>query len=362
MTIAQLETPGLICDLDITERNLRAMQSAADAGGVGLRPHIKTHKTPALAKWQLELGACGLTCAKLGEAEVMADEAGCTDLFIAYSLLGADKAARLRALQERAEVRVSVVSLAQAEILSAALGGAPVKVRLNVDTGLDRDGMTAARAVADAQRIAALPGIELIGVFTHEGQAHKGHNFDEVKAIGRQAAQQLVDVAAALRAAGLPCDEVAPGGTPTAADLASYPGVTEVRPGTYLFYDMMCVECMDLTAADCGLRVLTTVVDLPAERRVIVDGGSKTFFNDQFASWGRAMCVEHPDLRLEKCSEEHGHAEWRGEGAPPVKLGDRLTWIPSHVCPVVNLFDEMTAVRGEEVVDTLRISARGKVR
>lgn len=360
MTIHDLDTPVLLCDLDITERNLRAMQAACDAGGTALRPHIKTHKVPEIARWQLDLGAQGLTVAKLGEAEVMLDAAGCDDLFIAYSLVGAPKYARLKKLLDRADVRVSVVSEAQARLLSAGLDGAQVKVRLNVDTGLHRDGMTADAAIEAGQRIASLPGLELVGVFSHEGQAHAAP--EGIETSGERAADQLIEVAAALRLAGVACDEVAPGATPTARHLAGYPGVTEVRPGTYLFNDMMCKEHMGLSVDDCAVRVICTVVDLPEPGRAIIDGGSKTFFNDQCAEWGRAMCVEYPELRLEKCSEEHGHVEWRGEGDVPVRLGDRLTWIPTHVCPVVNLHDELVAVRGEQVETTFRIAARGKIR
>ncbi|NUQ00955.1 MAG: alanine racemase [Armatimonadetes bacterium] len=242
------------------------------------------------------------------------------------------------------------------------MGGRTVRVRLNVDTGLDRDGVDLDEAVAEAERVAALPGLELVGLFTHEGQAHRGASFDEVKQLGRQSAAGLLRVAEAVRRAGLPCEEIAPGATPTAADLAAYPGVTEVRPGTYIFYDAMCMETMDLTPADCAVRVITTVVDLPTRDRVIIDGGSKTFFNDQMPQWGRAYCLEYPALRLEKCSEEHGHCQWTGDGTPPVKLGDRLTWIPTHVCPVVNLFDQLVGVRGEQVETTFAIAARGKVK
>ncbi|MBI2302616.1 MAG: alanine racemase [Armatimonadetes bacterium] len=362
MTIHDLDTPALICELDITERNLRAMQAACDAHGVDLRPHIKTHKVPELARWQLDLGAVGLTCAKLGEAEVMADQAGCDDIFLAYSLVGEEKHRRLLALLDRIEVRVSVVSLAQAQLLSAGLGGRSVKVRLNVDCGLERDGVDPEEAVSEALRIAELPGIELVGVFTHEGQAHAGATVDEVHALGRQAVGQLVAVAERLRAQGVACKEVAPGATPTAADVTAVAGVTEVRPGTYIFSDAMCMETMELGPGDCAVRVITTVVDRPAPHRVILDGGSKTFFNDHCDAWGRAYCVDNPKLRLEKCSEEHGHAEWTGDGPAPFELGDRVTWIPSHVCPVVNLFDQLVAVRGERVETVYQVAARGKVR
>lgn len=362
MTIHDLDTPVLYCDLAIVERNLRSMQAACDAGGVGLRPHIKTHKIPELARWQLDLGAVGLTCAKLGEAEVMLDQAGCEDLFIAYSLLGEEKWRRLRALLDRADVRVSVVSYDQAKLLSAGLNGAEVKVRLNIDCGLKRDGMTPDQALAEGPRIAELPGLRLVGVFTHEGQAHHRPSVDEVRRVGRAAAEALIRVAEGLRAAGLPCDEVAPGATPTAADLASMPGVTEVRPGTYIFYDAMCMETMGLSPDDCAVRIATTVVDIPENRRAIIDGGSKTFFADASPTWGRGYCLEYPDLHLEKCSEEHGHCEWRGEGDVPVKLGQRLTWIPAHVCPVINLFDQLVGVRDDRVECVYQVAARGKVR
>jgi len=122
------------------------------------------------------------------------------------------------------------------------------------------------------------------------------------------------------------------------------------------------MAAMETTADDCAVRVITTVVDRPGPNRVILDGGSKTFFNDQMPGWGRAYCIEHPGLHLEKCTEEHGHGEWTGDGPAPFKVGDRLTWIPSHVCPVINLFDEMVCVRGERVETTFNIAARGKLR
>lgn len=362
MTVHELDTPALVIDLDICERNLRAMQAACDEGGCDLRPHIKTHKMPAIARWQLALGAVGLTCAKLGEAEVMLEQADCHDLFVAYPILGEAKFGRLQALLDRADVRVAVVGAEQAALFSRGMGGRSIKVRLTVDCGLGRDGVDLGQAVAEAERIAALRGLELVGLFTHEGQAHHAADPAGVNAVGERVAQQLVEVAERMRAAGLPVTEVSPGATPTAAHVAGVEGVTEVRPGTYCFYDIMCAEHMGLSVDDCAGRVITTVVDLPTRERVIVDGGSKTFFNDQTEPWGRARCLEHPRLKLYKCSEEHGQATWEGDGPPPVRLGDRLTFLPTHICPVVNLFDAAWAVRGEEVVDRLEIAARGKVR
>lgn len=362
MTIWDLDTPALVIDLDLTERNMRAMQSACDAGGCDLRPHIKTHKMPAIARWQLDLGARGLCCAKLGEAEVMIDRAGCDDVFLAFPLVGEAKFAKLRELAELAEFRLSVVSAEHAELLAAGLGGAPMKVRLNVDCGLHRDGVTPEVALRDAETIARLPGLELVGVFTHEGQAHRAADRAGVDRVGEETARQLVETAAALRAAGLPCVEVSPGATPTAEHVAGCDGVTEVRPGTYCFHDVMCAEHMGFGLERCAGRVITTVVDIPARDRVILDGGSKTFFNDTIEPWGRARCVEYSDLRLHKCNEEHGLAVWEGSGPPPVRLGDRLTWVPTHICVVVNLFDQAYAIRGEEVVDTLEVAARGKIR
>ena len=361
MTLHDLDTPAVVIDLDRLTANLDAMQAACDAAGVALRPHIKTHKCAEIARMQLQRGARGLTVAKLGEAEVMADLAGCDDLFIAYPLLGAAKLARLRALCDRAEVRVSICSLAQAELLSAGLAGGRVKVRLNVDTGLLRDGFTLAGAVEAAARVAELPGLELVGVFTHEGHCARQETPEAVADCGRAAARALVELAERLRAAGLPVAEVAPGSTPTAVAALDVPGVTEVRPGTYCFWDANYVQRLGLELEQCAARVWVTVVDHPAPERVILDGGSKTFFADNGGWWGRARCVELPELTLPACSEEHGQALWTGSGAAPVRLGQRLSFVPHHVCPVINLTDQVVVVRGEEVLDTWRIDARGKV-
>ncbi|MBI5831874.1 MAG: alanine racemase [Armatimonadetes bacterium] len=361
MTLNELDTPAVVIDLDRLEANLGAMQAACDAAGVALRPHIKTHKCPEIARFQLRAGARGLTVAKLGEAEVMADLAGCDDLFIAYPLLGESKLARLRALCERAEVRVSVCSLDQARLLSAGLGATRVKVRLNVDTGLLRDGFEPDAALDAAQRIADLPGLDLVGVFTHEGHCARLETPAAVAECGRSSARRLVEVAERLREQGLPVTEVAPGSTPTALAALDVPGVTEVRPGTYCFWDANYVHRLGLDLDQCAARVVVTVVDHPAPERVIVDGGSKTFFADSGGWWGRARCVELPELTLPSCSEEHGQALWTGAGAAPVALGQRLTFVPHHICPVINLVDCVNVLRGEEVLDTWRIAARGMV-
>jgi D-serine deaminase-like pyridoxal phosphate-dependent protein len=365
MHVEELDTPVLVIDLDVLERNIEGMADAARRAGVALRPHTKTHKSPEIARMQLEAGASGITVAKLGEAEVMAD-AGFDDILVAYPIVGDDKLARLRALRERARVRVSLDSLEVAEGVGR-IGretGDPVELLVEVDTGQHRLGRPpGAPTVELVTEIAQLEGIEIVGLLSHGGHAYAA-TAEELPALAAREVADMADTAEACARAGIPIREISVGATPTALSQAHARGVTEIRPGTYVFNDVQQMRLDVATEADCAARVVATVVSRPWEQRFVIDAGSKSMSSDggdgpPFP--GRGVIAGRPDLRLDFLTEEHGvgHIE-PGDG--DLRVGDRLEVIPLHVCSCVNLFDVAAGVRGGTVEREFAIAGRGKVR
>ncbi len=360
-----LDTPCLLVDLDVLERNLAQMQQVADAAGVRLRPHTKTHKCPPIARMQLDAGAAGITVAKLGEAEVMAD-AGIDDLLVAYPLVGEAKLARLRALAERARVRVTTDSVEVAEGLGRVGRdlGRDVPVLVEVDTGLHRVGRPPGEpTVALVRELARVRGIEVLGLLTHAGHAYRSADADALRSAALREGLDLVQTAERCAAEGIALREISVGSTPTARIVAGVAGVTEIRPGTYVFNDVQQMRLGTATERTCAARVLTTVVAHPAEDRFVLDAGTKAFTSDggdgpPFP--GRGVVVGRPELVLDFMNEEH--TVGRRTGADDVAIGDRLEVIPLHVCSTVNMFDEAVGVRGGAVERTLEIAGRGKMR
>jgi D-serine deaminase-like pyridoxal phosphate-dependent protein len=356
-----LDTPSVLVDLSRLERNIGAMASLAGRARVRLRPHAKTHKIPEIARMQIVAGASGVTLAKLGEAEAFAD-AGIDDFFLAYPIVGEVKARRLLALLERARVIVGVDSLEGAQSLAAVVAptGRRLDVRIEIDMGLRRTGVLPENAVALARAISRLRGLRLQGIFTHAGQAYAEPTPDRVAAVARDEGTVLVRCAEALRAAGFDIEDVSVGSTPTAAEAMNVPGVTECRPGTYVFNDATQVALGICSSEDCALSVLSTVVSVPAADRVVLDAGSKTLSSDVMRPGGDAYGVIAGGRgRLVRLTEEHGVV------APAAgtcwRVGERVEVVPAHVCPVVNLHDRLVTVREGEVAGELRVAARGRV-
>ena len=358
MLYPDLDTPALLIDLDTAERNARRVQQACSDARVKLRPHTKTHKSVYFARMQLDLGARGITVAKLGEAEVMAD-AGIRDILIAYPLIGGLKLARLAALAKR--VDRLIVSLDSIEIAQGLSGvgttlGRPLEVYAEIDTGLHRVGRTPGEdAVAFCRELSKFPGIRLAGLMSHAGPTWKASTDADRLAF----AKQEVDIMAAVKSA---IDdqriEISVGATPIVHLASQTPGVTEARPGTYLFGDRNLMSIGLAAEADCAARILTTVVSHPTADRAVVDAGSKSLTSDPHRDGGHGHVVGLPAVRVARLSEEHGVLEF----APPspLKIGQRLEIIPNHVCPAVNLFDRAYGVRGGKVEREIRIDARGK--
>jgi D-serine deaminase-like pyridoxal phosphate-dependent protein len=361
-SLDDLSTPAVLVDLDVLERNIARMASWARDAGVRLRPHAKTHKCPQIGRLQRAAGAWGLSIAKVGEAEVFAD-AGFDDLFVAYPIVGEDKGRRLVALGDRVRLAVGVDSVEGAATLARPFrdAGRCLDVLLKVDVGYGRVGVTPEQAVAVAEAVADLPGLRLRGVFTHAGHGYLAETQAAVGDIARQEGQRLVGAANALRAAGLPVEEVSVGSTPTAPLAMRVDGVSECRPGNYVFHDASQVALGTCRLEDCALTLVATVVSVPAPDRAVVDAGSKTLSSDPLrprpGGYGQIIGRES---RIEKLSEEHGVvAVAPGES---FRVGERVHILPNHACVVANLHDRLIGTSGGRVETVLTVAARGRVR
>src|SRR5499433_3852557 len=345
-------TPCAVIDMDKVERNIARIQAACDAAGVANRPHIKTHKSPQLAQLQVKAGAKGVTCQKLGEAEVMA-EAGIDDILISYNLLGDEKMARLAALQVSANMTVAADnSTVIANLPKAAeASGRPLSVVVECDTGRKRAGVeTPAEAIALAREIAASKGLQFAGFMLYPTETGWGD------------AQKFFDEAlAGVRAHGLDARIVSTGGTPNLKNLGKLKGATEHRPGTYIYNDRMQVAAGVASWDDCALHIYSTVVSRAAPERGILDAGSKTPTSDPGGLDGFGLILEHPEAKIARFAEEHGFLDLTRSNTRP-NVGDVVRIVPNHVCVVVNMMDEVVMIRGDEIIGTLPVAARGKLR
>jgi len=361
MNIDELPTPSILIDLDVLEKNIADMQGRARAAGVKLRPHAKTHKSPEVARMQLAAGAAGLTLAKTSEAEVFVS-LGFDDLFLAYPIFGADTARLLLALTDRARLSVGVDSVEGARSLGETFhaAGRRLPVRLKVDCGYHRVGVPPEAAVETARRIADVPGIAFAGLFTFAGQSYSGRTPQEVAQAASDEGRVITDAAEALRAAGLPAEEVSLGSTPTARAAMTVPGVTECRPGNYVYNDLSQVTLGSARLEDCAMTVLATVVSVPARDRAVLDAGSKTLSSDPLhpSPDGHGLVVGRRS-RLTRLSEEHG-VVGIAEGES-FRVGERVRVLPNHACVVSNLHERLVAIRAERVEGEIAVAARGCV-
>ncbi len=345
-------TPAVVVDLDRVERNIARVQAVCDKAGVANRPHIKTHKSPVLARMQQQAGARGVTAQKLGEAEVMAD-GGIDDILVSYNLIGAARSGRLGALLARTSLTVCADNPVTIEAYAEATHGAgkALGVMIECDTGRKRAGVeTPAEAVALARQIQATPGLAFRGFLFYPTE----QSWPET--------QIFFDTAVAgVRSLGLNPEIVSTGGTPNLGNVGRLKGATEHRAGTYIFNDRMMVACGAATADDCALTVFASVVSRAAPERGILDSGSKTLTADPGGGLdGFGHIIEYPQARLHAFAEEHGFLDLSRSNDRP-KVGDVVRIVPNHVCVVVNMVDQLIAVRGDEIVDVLPVAARGKL-
>ena len=347
-------TPAAVIDMDRVERNIARIQAACDAAGVANRPHIKTHKSPMLAKLQIAAGAKGITCQKLGEAEVMA-EAGIDDILISYNLIGEEKMARLGALQAKANMTVAADNSVVDRRPAAGRGGFR-------PSALGR-GRMRHRAQARRRRNA--------GGGHRAGARDRGLEGTDIRAAscctrprpaGPRRRHFYDEALAGVRAHGLDAAMVSTGGTPNLKNVGKLKGATEHRPGTYIYNDRMQVAAGVATWDDCALNIYSTVVSRAGPDRGILDAGSKTLTSDTGGGLdGHGLILEHPEAKIARFAEEHGFLDLARSNTRP-NVGDVVRIVPNHVCVVVNMMDEVVMVRGDEIIGTLPVAARGKLR
>lgn len=335
MEAVDLDTPALYVDLDVMEHNIAQMQAQCRSWGVELRPHVKTHKIPEIAQMQLDAGAIGITVAKLGEAEVLPGE----DVLVAYPLMK-QKVARLRVLAKTRRVKVAVDSV------EVARGLPGIETLVEIDVGVGRTGAQSPEKAVEVAKACS----DFQGIFYWPSW------LDEA---GFKAACVKLDaVLDALSAAGFEAKIVSGGSTPGASKTPLIPQTTEIRPGTYVFYDLSSIEAKACVEADCALRVLTTVVSTSVPGQCVVDAGSKTLSSDLAVVSGTYGRVVGRQWTVRKLNEEHGYVEIHG----PARIGEKVWVIPSHVCPTVNLHDDVWYGRHGRVEGSWKVVARGKVR
>ncbi len=341
-----LDTPVLTVDMDVMEHNIHRLQTYCDAHGLRLRPHIKSHKIPAIAHMQVRAGAQGISCQKLGEAEVFA-AAGLDDMLITYNLVGPAKLERLTRLMHQSHLTVAADSLAILHGLAqaAAQAGKPLDVVVELEGENERAGVhTPEEAVSLVGAIKRTPNLCYRGVMIYPS--------------GPKSAPRLRAFLDALVAAGLPAEMVSGGGTRAAFHSHEVPGLTEIRVGSYVYNDWRTVRYGGCTVEQCAQRVICTVVSRPTPDRAILDGGTKTFSSDGELPMGHI--IEYSKATIYRMNEEHGYVDVSRCTHKP-EVGERVTVIPNHACAVSNLYDVAYGLRGDRVEAVWPILARGKV-
>lgn len=350
--ILELSTPLPLIDEDVLSANIARVQAYMDAHGLKFRPHIKTHKIPAIAKAQVEAGAKGINCQKITEAEVFAD-AGFDDLLITFNILGLEKLERLKALNDRigglkvvADSRTTVDGLSQ-----GFAAGRPLTVLVECDTGGGRCGVQGPEAAVElAEAIVSAPGLTFGGLLTYP----KPDSEAQVEAF-------FSATLSALKARGIACPIVSNGGSPSLYSAHKVPSATEHRSGTYVYNDRSMVRAGHCGFEDCAMHILATVVSRPTEDRAILDAGSKALTSDLlgFADFG--LIIDYPEAVITGLSEEHGTVDLSKVTGRRPEIGEKVRIIPNHTCVVSNLFDSMTFHRDGLVTRVEDVKARGLV-
>jgi D-serine deaminase-like pyridoxal phosphate-dependent protein len=350
--VTELDTPVVTVDLDIMESNIRRVQAHLSRHGIGNRPHIKTHKVPAIGRMQMEAGAIGITCQKLGEVEVFAGAGVADDVLLTYNVLGPQKVERLMALARRIP-RLTVVL--DNEVVAGGLSeagrrhGQDVRFLVECDTGMGRTGVQTPEAALELARLAmGLPRMAFQGLMTFPNRDPDTRIFFE-RAL------------ALFGQAGIPVPVVSGGGTPALSTVERFPMLTEHRAGTCVFNDAMVVASGTATWSDCAMRVRTTVVSRPTAERAVLDAGSKVLTSDQYFMKGYGHVLEYPEAAISHLSEEHAVVELAACPERP-RIGEVVHVVPNHCCVVSNMVDELHGVRRGAVEVVWPVAARGRVR
>jgi D-serine deaminase-like pyridoxal phosphate-dependent protein len=349
-SVRDLDTPSVTIDLRIMEANLSRAQAHLSKHAISNRPHIKTHKIPALGKLQMQAGAIGITCQKLGEVEVFADAGVADDVLLTYNIVGWLKTERLIQLNRRIKKLTVVFDnevVARGISEAAKRHGATIRFLVECDTGFGRNGVQTPQAAFDLARTAMkLPGLQFEGLMNFPNGPKTGTFFTEALSLFKQA--------------GVPVPVVSGGGTPALFTAQELPMLTEHRAGTYLYNDCMVVASGTATWEDCAMRVRTTVVSRPTADRAILDCGTKVLTSDQYYVKGYGHVIEYPGAVVSGLSEEHGTLDLSASTEKP-SVGDIVHVVPNHCCVVSNMVNEVFGVRGDKIEIVWPVAARGAV-
>ncbi|MFZ3109430.1 MAG: D-TA family PLP-dependent enzyme [Rectinemataceae bacterium] len=364
----ELDTPSLLIDREIMLENLRFMQDWADSRKVALRPHTKTHKMPYIARLQKKTGAVGIAVAKVGEAEVMAAN-GLDDIFIANEIVGRQKLERIIKVAETCTIAFGVDSPCQVEDAERVFAAAskPATVLIEIEVGENRSGVIEEKDfLALLETIRGCPHVHFKGIFSHDGHSYSARDIEECGRIFLESQRRTLRFADLAAGIGMKPEVVSIGSTPSLMNrFEIMEGVTELRPGTYVFMDASQAHAIG-TLDRCAATVLATVISKPTAERVIMDVGAKGLTMQErtkgiCATPGKGTILEFPSVHIFAVYDEHAIIYDR-EFREKVKIGEKLRIIPVHICPVCNLYDSATLISGDDVVEEIPILCRGKLK
>ncbi|MEI3606577.1 alanine racemase [Pseudogracilibacillus sp. SE30717A] len=353
------DTPVVVLDFDILEQNIEWLNNLAEKSNIKLRPHVKTHKSTYIADLQIKAGATGITTATLGEAEVMVNS-GIRDILIAYPIIGEKKLKRFGKLLKHADLTVALDDIIVAKGLSEVgkANSKTIDIYIDIDTGNERMGRSPQESINEILEIAALPFINIKGLTSHPGHAYAESDVEKLKRIAIDDATELYKTKMLLEKENLHIPEISVGATAIARFTGEIPYVTEVRAGMYVFNDRNVMATGGATEDDCAVTIYSTVVSRPSKDRLIIDAGSKTLAHDPNIEGGFGRIKNQENLVIKRLSEEHAIVEIQGKC--DLRVGDIVEIIPNHICPVINLTDEVYGFRGGVFEKTVTIDARGK--
>lgn len=361
----QIDTPSLLIDRDIAFKNIEMMQKKADELGVALRPHIKTHRMTYFAKKQVEQGATGIACAKIGEAEIMA-AAGIKDILIANEIVGLKKYERLKKLHRQIKIRAGVDNKIQIDQIEKVFAGEerPFEVLVEYEVGENRSGViTDEQLIELVHYIKSKKHVVLKGIFSHEGHTYKATDQKDCIVKAETAYKRTLRAADIIRNMGVDIDTVSVGATPSVMNGAFVKGITELRLGTYIFFDLGQASAIH-DFSHCAATVLGTVISKPTKERVVLDTGAKALVSQNRAggicsTGGFGYVKDSDDIRIGNLFDEHGLI-YDEKYSEQVQVGDKIEIIPSHICPTVNLYDEAYLISGDEILGIVPVDCRGK--
>jgi len=360
-----IDTPALLIDLDIMESNLHFMQNKADKYNVKLRPHTKTHRMPELAKIQMNEGAYGITVAKVGEAEVMADN-GLTNIFIANEIVGIAKLERIKALNRKITISIGVDNQYQIDQLEDVFKDEEkgIEVLIEIEVGENRSGVIADEQLLNlAKYINSKKKVILKGVFSHEGHSYKAKDIEACIAASIESQKRTLRAGNMIKALGIEINTISTGATPAMMHAGIIEGITEIRPGTYIFMDVGQGSAIN-DFSRCAATVLATVISKPTEERIVLDAGAKSLTSQNRSEGicstnGYGLVKNSNNIRLSGVFDEHGLI-YNKDFSDHISVGDKIEIIPNHICPTCNLYEKAYLVSKGVSIRKIPILCRGK--